>query len=303
MRPANSSLAALLGALVCVSLPATATAAPSVKMKARIVPIQRNLRSRHGRTWKGTGDILGAPAAVEARMQIKGSEYDGFPAPLRAVDVYLPKGTKINAKRFKTCPSTRLMLKEPERCPRGSLAGPPGVATGTVRFGSSEPVKEAVTVQGYFTGGKGLSFWIEGRHPVVIERVAEGSLHPMRGRFSKELETSVPLIETVPGAPFASTESIDVTVGAAYMRHKRLISYGVVPTRCPRGGFPVKAQLAFGAGPSSQWQHVTLRSKVRCPKRSRRHGAHDHSHRHHHKARGARHHGRHHRHHHSRHRG
>lgn len=273
MRNVRRPVAAAIGALACCAAPsATALAAPQVTLRARAVPIPKHIGRRHSRNWRHTGDILGKPAAVRAKIKIKGTEYGGFPAPLREVVVYLPKGTKIHSKRFKACPVSRLARQEPERCPKRSLAGR-GKARGTVRFGESEPVKETVSLTGYFRPGGGLTFWIEGRHPVLIEQYASGRLRPIEnGRFGQRLRTEVPLIETVPGAPFASTEAIDVTVGAAYKRHGRLISYGTMPNRCPRRGFPVKAVLAFGAGPDgSGWQRVAARSKAPCPRGSRRH--------------------------------
>lgn len=265
------------------ALPSTAAAAPSVSMKAKAVPIPKNLKRKHSRSWPHTGNILGHPAAVEAKIRIEGSEYDGFPAPLRQVVVDLPKGTKIHAHAFKTCPVSKFANQEPERCPKRSLASPPGEARGTVRFGREEPVHEKVLVQGYFAPHGGLTFWIEGRSPVQLERYATGKLRRRKGRFGQQLTTSVPLISTVPGAPFASTEYIDVTVGAAYKRHKRLISYGTMPRRCGKGGFPVKAKLSFGAGSSSTWETVTVKSKVRCPRHKGRDGHKGHSARRHHK--------------------
>jgi len=239
-------------------------------MRAKAVAIPRDLKRRHSRKWPHTGDILGRPAAVEAKISIVGSEYDGFPAPLRQVVVYLPKGTKIHAHAFKTCPVSRFANQEPERCPKRSLASPPGEARGTVRFGDNEPVHERVLVQGYFAPRGGLTFWIEGRTPVQLEQFATGRIQHMKGRFGQRLTTQVPLISTVPGAPFASTEYIDVTVGAAYKRHGRLISYGTMPHRCAKGGFPVKAKLSFGAGPRSTWETVTVKSRVPCPHRGGR---------------------------------
>ncbi len=55
-----------LGALGLSGLTATPVAAtPTVTARAALVPIPKNLRQPGGPTWPGTGDILGAPAAVE----------------------------------------------------------------------------------------------------------------------------------------------------------------------------------------------------------------------------------------------
>jgi hypothetical protein len=254
------------------------SAAPTVTFKAKAVPVQKSLKKKGGATWPGTGNILGKPAAVEAVFTIKGNEYptasEGFttgtlldvgPAPLRRVTVYLPKGTKITTKGFKTCPESTFINHLEPPCPAGSEAGPPGEANGKVFFGKSA-VAEKVLVQAYFSSG-GLTFWIEGKEPASIEQYATGGILGASGPFSKKLESNVPLITTVTGAPAAMAEQIKVTVGAIVKKGGKLVSYGTVPTSCPKGGFPVKAELFFGGGESeSSWQKVEKTSKVPCPK-------------------------------------
>lgn len=277
MRRASMCLA-LLGVAV-FGLTALAAAAPTVTFKARVVPIPKNLKKNGGPTWPHTGNILGAPAAVEGTFTIKGNEYptasEGFtpgtqlnvgPPPLRKVLVYLPKGTKISAKGFKTCPLSKFEEHLEPPCPKGSEASPPGEADGKVFFGKTA-VGEKVKVQGYFAPGGGLTFWIEGREPAVIEQFATGGVESASGIFSKKFVSHVPLVETTTGAPDAMAEKIKVTVGAARMKGKKLISYGYVPKKCPKGGFPGKAELWFGGGPESTWQKVTKTTKVPCPKK------------------------------------
>lgn len=266
MRRASIYLA-LLG-FAFLSVPAAASAAPEVTFKAKAVPIPKNLAKKGGATWPGTGNYFGAGAAVEAKFTIKGTEYDeGHPAPLRRVRTYLPKGTKINAKGFATCSPATLENKEPEKCPKASLASPPGEANGVVNFGK-QPVKEKVLVQAYFAPGGGLSFWIEGRTPAQIEEFATGRIEKASGPFAYQVNAQVPLIATVPGGWDASAEEISVVVGAARMQGKKLVSYGTVPTTCPKGGFPVKAELWFGEGEESTWEKAEATAKAPCPKAS-----------------------------------
>lgn len=263
--------ASALLALSVLAAPALASAAPTVKVKARAVPIPKNLSKRSGPTWPGTGNFFGAGAAVEVKFTIKGTEYDnGHPAPLRRIVTYLPKGTKINPKGFATCPPSRLLNKEPEKCPKGSLASPPGEANGVVDFGNT-PVKEKVLVQGYFAPAGGLTFWIEGRSPAQIEEVSSGKITKTGGHFGVKGDFSVPLIETVPGGFAASAEMINVKIGAAHKKKGKLVSYGTVPKTCPKGGFPIKAELWFGAGSQSEWAKVTTTAKAPCPKRGGHH--------------------------------
>lgn len=235
-----------------------ASAAPTVKLKARAVPIPG---------FRHTGNILGAGAAVQAEFTISGTEYGGFPPPLIGVNFYLPRGAKIHAAGFKTCSKATLEQAGPARCPRGSAAGPVGHAFGVVSFGT-ERVREEVSIRSFFTPN-GLLFYTEGHSPVQLEFVSAGRYVNLGGAggFGPKLITQVPLVETVPGAPDASVERINVKVGAARRSHGKAIYYGTMPKRCPRGGFPVKAELIFaGLGGLSQ-QTVTANYKAPCPKK------------------------------------
>lgn len=296
MRRASKYLAlfgALLG-LAVLGIPAVASAAPTVKAQAKIVPIPKHLNKKKSPNWPHTGDLLGAPAALEFKFEIKGSEYpkqgepgitakewEYGPPPLRRVDVYLPKGTKINTKGFATCPESFFARQEPEKCPKTSFASPPGEADGKVVFGGTI-VREKVKVQAYFAGGSKLIFFIEGKAPAFIESYASGALKPFnKGPFGLREQTEVPLITTVTGAPYAIAEYINVKVGAAIMKHKKLISYGYVPKKCPKGGFSGKSEMFFGPGAESSWVETTSEIKVPCPKRSLKgkgHKAHKSSH-------------------------
>src|SRR5215469_11804727 len=84
-----------LVALAAMALTGMAQAAPQVSVKAKIVPIPVNPNSPK-KTYPGTGNILGAPAALETSMTIKGNEYFGGPTPITSVVAYLPNGTKLN---------------------------------------------------------------------------------------------------------------------------------------------------------------------------------------------------------------
>jgi hypothetical protein len=262
----STGLTILLGVAV-LGGQASASAAPTVKLKAKIVPIQKSLKRDGGPTYPGTGNILGAPAGIEGNFTIEGDEYDGHPAPLREVNVFFPKGTKISSKGFTTCPMSDFENQEPEKCPAASYAGPPGEANGVVDFGNS-PVKETVSVQSYFAEGGKLTFYIEGKSPAAIEKFATGSIKPPSGGGGPEGHVEVPLISTVPGGFDASAESIKVVVGAARMEGKKLISYGMVPSTCPKGGFKGKAELFFGEGGESSWEEATAETTVPCPTRS-----------------------------------
>ncbi len=107
MRRASTCLA-LLG-LVVLSLTGVASAAPTMTLVAKAVPIPG---------FPGTGNILGAGAAVEAKYTIHGTESTGgVPSQITHVNFFLPAGTKINQTGFVTCPTATLENIGPERLP------------------------------------------------------------------------------------------------------------------------------------------------------------------------------------------
>ncbi len=247
--------------LIALGVPSSASAQPVVTIKAKIVPIPINPSSPKSPTYPNTGSILGAGAGLEAEIHISGTEYGGYPSPVTGVVVELPAGVKLHSQGFATCSTAILESHEVQKCPKKSVAGPAGEVLGVVSFGSTR-VEEKATVQGFFAPGGKLAFFTEGRTPASIEVLATGSFSTAAAPFGPKLTVPVPLVETVPGAPYASVLSIKGKVGAAYKQGKKLIPYGTVPKTCPKGGFKGKVEITFLSG-----ETVTVEPTVPCPKR------------------------------------
>lgn len=250
MRRASTYLVLL--SLAAFGLPAAATAAPTVTMTAKAVPIPG---------FPHTGNILGAGAAVQTNFKISGTEYGGYPAPLTGVNFYLPKGTKLHTAGFPTCNPASLVAQGVTGCSKKSQAGPLGSARGFVSFGTTR-VEEKLGVQPFFAPGGGLEFYASGTLPVSIELISKGHIVTAAAPFGPKLVAEVPLIETVPGALDGSAAEISVKVGAAYKKGGKTVYYGTLPKKCPKGGFPVKAELSFLGGVV-----VPVTYKAPCPKK------------------------------------
>ncbi|MGA9876298.1 MAG: hypothetical protein WBQ21_10855 [Solirubrobacteraceae bacterium] len=247
--------------LAALGLPAAGLAAPTVTVKAKIVPIPINPSSLNSPTYPGTGNILGAGAGLEAELSISGTEYGGYPSPITQVVVELPQGTKLHQSGFATCPTAVLESHEVQRCPKKSYAGPTGEVLGVVSFGGTR-VQEKGTIQAFFAPEGKLAFFTEGRTPASIEILTIGSFSTAPPPFGPMFTVPVPLVITVPEAPYASVLSIKGKIGAAYKQGKKLISYGTVPKKCPKGGFKGKVEITFLSG-----EKVTVEPVVPCPKR------------------------------------
>jgi len=254
MRRASTCLA-LLG-LAVLGLPAAASAAPTVTLVAKAVPIKG---------FPGTGNIYGAGAAVEAHFTIKGTEgIGGVPSPLTHVNFYLPYGAKVHAGGFVTCPPATLENVGPKGCPKKSQASPLGSANVAQKIGA-ETVREPATIQAFFAPGGGLQFYTNAEAPISAQLIAStGHYINSRKPYGPELDSEVRLITTLPEAPPVSTESINLVVGAAYKQGKKTVYYGTVPKKgqCPKGGFPLKSEMTFQTG-----ETVTNTYKAPCPKK------------------------------------
>jgi hypothetical protein len=249
----RTSISLVVLGLGVLGLSGTASAAPTITLKVAAVPIPG---------FPGTGDILGAGAALEVQGTILGTEYGGFPPPLTEIKFYAPAGAKLHPQGFATCAPTVITASGPGACPKQSAAGPKGSAGGVVSFGT-ERVHETVSVQPFFAPGGNLEFFVDGTTPVSLELLATGHVVSSSPPFGLEVIGEVPLIETVPGALDASFEEGHINVGAAYRRGKHTVSYVTVPKRCPAGGWSVKVELSFLGGASTEASY-----KMPCPRRS-----------------------------------
>jgi hypothetical protein len=246
--------------LAVLGLPGVAGATPTaVTLKIKGVPIPVNPGVANSPTYPGTGDTLGAGTAVEGEYKISGTEYGGFPPPITGVTFLAPAGARIHPQGFTTCSTAILESHEVAHCPKKSVASSVGWVSGVVSFGGTR-VHETLTLQAFFAPGGELAFYAEGTSPTVIEVMGKASFTYVGGGFGPKFSASVPLVETVPGAPYGVVEAAKLKVGAAFMRDGKLISYATLPKKCPKGGFPVQSELRFLIG-----EPVTVNTTMPCP--------------------------------------
>ena len=229
MRRASTCLAVL--GLAVLGLSATASAAPTITLKAKAVPIPG---------FPHTGNILGAGAALKAEFTISGPNTAASRRRWSGVKFYRSGRREAAPAGVRHLPAKpRSNRAGPRHARRTRQPVPKGSANGVVSFGT-ERVGETLTVQPFFAPGGNLEFFADGTSPVSIEFLSKGNVVNSSPPFGPTVLAEVPLVETVPGALDASAKEINVKVGAAYKKGRQddLLHHGA--EEVPEGRLPAE---------------------------------------------------------------
>lgn len=180
------------------------------------------------------------------------------PPPLTEVNVSYPGdlGIGLSDIGLATCPVTTLETSGPNGCPAeaqmgyGSVLAEIPLAGEIIQEHATVVVLRAATQEGHIS----LYFYAQGSTPISDEIVFPGALLPAEPPFGERLHINVPLVPSVPEAPYISVAQIHGTLGPqhlTYYRHigHKLVAYNpqgiLLPKHCPHGGFRFTAQLKF----------------------------------------------------------
>jgi hypothetical protein len=239
-----------------VALPSAAAANQSVHLSASLTP-----------------EHLGAGTSIGLGVEINALT-GKVPSPLRQLDVRYPKnlGIALSGLGLETCTAATLEALGPTGCPVDSVMGY-GSVLGEIPFGPAiirEPAKLTILRAEDQDGHIAMLFDAQGLSPVGANIVLPGLLLPADPPYGGDISIALPLIPSLPEAPnvaFVQLRAvIGPTAGLVYQEHHgaETVSYipkGILlPDRCPRGGFPFDAAVAFQGG-----EHATARAKVACP--------------------------------------
>jgi hypothetical protein len=241
---------------LCASAPAGAQAAQTVRLETSFNP-----------------NRPGARTTIEFGFHVHSTIPRRAPSPVTDVDLHLPAGLGLATSTL------GLANCDPQALIAGGVAGCP--ANARIGFGSAivavpaegEPVEETGSLTALVGPPNSehleVLFYAEGHSPVFAQLVFPGRLLEDNPPFSGRLDTTIPPIPTWPGGPDVAVTSMTSTIGPrglTYYRHTRgeIVPFRprgiVVPARCPRGGFPFRADITFMDG-----THQTATSAVPCP--------------------------------------
>jgi hypothetical protein len=198
------------------------------------------------------------------------------PRPITRVDLRYANdfGIALSDLGTETCTQALIEAHGAAACPADSMMGR-GYALGEIPFGP-EIIHERATLMIFRAedenGRIALLFDAEGLSPVLANIVFPGVLLPARPPYGGDIHIVVPVVPSLPEAPDVAVIKLSATIGPAAglvyseRRGDGVVSYAptgiLVPERCPRGGFPFAANIAFQAGASA-----SAHAKVRCPQR------------------------------------
>jgi len=265
LRPAGFLLASSVAVLLATCSCAGAEATQVASLQAAFSP-----------------DRLGVATTISVGFQISSIPV-GNPMPLTNVSLFLPSemGLATSGLGLENCMLSRLEELGTEGCPSDSLMGR-GTATAEIPIGG-EPVVESAQIEVFSArvqeGRLALMVYANALSPVYAQLVFPATVIPAPLPYGEGIDTNVPLVPTVPGAPDVAVTRFQMTLGTTvagpdrfvYYRsvHGRRVAYSprglILPPVCPYGGFPFKAQFTF-----QDDTVATAHTSVPCPRRPRR---------------------------------
>jgi hypothetical protein len=254
VRPSRGLLAALLAVGVC--LPSSSLGAPSLRFHANLTP-------------KHPGQRTTAEFGIQ--IAVPGG---GVPPPLTEARVRYPAGLglSLSGLGIEACTGATLEAGGPLACPTDSFMGE-GRASTEIQFGP-EVVSEGARVWLLRTtaapeGRLAMLFLVDGEEPVYAQPVLMGQLLPAAAPFGGRIDIAVPLVSSLPGAPYVSLVRLKLVIGPRGLVYRERIGGKIVsyrpkglslPERCPRGGYPFAVELQFLDG-----SRAASSTSVLCP--------------------------------------
>jgi hypothetical protein len=261
MRATNWTLTAVLAATALIVLSAPAHAAETARLTAGFSPYRLG-RSTTLKLALKLG-VAGAPG--------------GLPSPVTSFNMRIPTDLELigSSLGLAICPPEALLAGGQESCSPNARLGF-GSAEIEVPLGP-EAVPEAASIDAEMgppvEGQIGVLLYAEAGAPVAAQLIFPGVLFGSAGSTGQSLDTAVPLIPTLPGAPDISMVSMNLSLGPDQLTYYKQVNGRTVgyrpegialPASCPRGGFRFESDISFQDGTS-----VTASSTVPCPARRR----------------------------------
>lgn len=198
---------------------------------------------------------LGSSTTVAFAFTVTGED-EAVPSPMTSISLRLPAQVvyATSSLGLASCNARALTAHGVSGCPVNSRIGF-GSALVALPLGPTllqERIQVSSFVSSSANGQLEVLYYASGNAPVIARLLFPGEL--LQESSGSSINTSIPLIATLPEAPDASVIDFDSTIGPKNLyyqarAHGRTIRYHprgiVLPTRCPRGGFRFSAAFHF----------------------------------------------------------
>lgn len=184
-----------------------------------------------------------------------------LPSPPTEFELRFPSSLNFDTSSLglAICSPTALEARGLEGCSPNAQIGT-GYAEVEVPIGSEvfQEKTELTALMGPPQGEQaGVLIYAAAKSPVSAELIFQGDLLEGNGSFGELLETSIPLVPSLPGAGDASITKTQLTIGPSgltYYEHMRGKTVDFhprgleLPERCPSGGFTFSLSMQFADG-------------------------------------------------------
>jgi hypothetical protein len=202
-------------------------------------------------------DSAATPSPAEGRV----------PSAVHRLSVHFPAGMGLDIPNLRGCSAARLRAHGARACPAASRVG--GGYALTELAGGSQIIDERITLSAFVgplrNGQSTLAILAEGFTPLSERLVFNGEMRFDRAPYGEELVIDVPPIRALPATPDASPVLFSLTLGVSRHTRSAAANTVIIPSRCPRGGFPFAADSTFANGARG-----SALTSSRCPLPRRR---------------------------------
>lgn len=188
------------------------------------------------------------------------------PEPLTRVLLRFPKGAKTNGKSYPKCSTSSLAGKGVAGCSKSTRIGS-GTATAAALPIVPKVNANVTLFNGTLVGGS-PSVIIYAIPDIGPNQIYQGPLQKGGGTpYGYVLDTKVPPIQTLPGAPDASVTSFSATVNPKPVKKgKRRIPYIEAPLLCNGTFFLIDGAFSYKSGlTNTVYERFTINGGPRCP--------------------------------------
>jgi hypothetical protein len=229
MRKFVGLAAALLGVLGLAAVASAGEAGPSPQGQVQTLEVTHSPSKASSRR-RGVGTNVTVTLTLRKTDNTK-------PSPTVRAVVTLPRGMKLNYRRFPTCTQSRLETQGPRGCPSKSRVG-----SGSLRADASPVIAQVGGTVTAFNGTNRTYLLY------IVPEISSPLVIPGRLTSSRTLDFRVPLVPTLPGQPNATLTYFQVKTGRAKIRRRGKTYYYLENPRSCRGGFAWKIAFTYENG-------------------------------------------------------